>query len=136
MIANQPSTSTLVAIRAAHHAESTPQYDRVVFEFSGPVPLIEVKYVKQLLGDASGLPVPITGGAIVEVQFRPAQAHDTNGHVTAPSQAKPNLPIVKEIVGAGDFEAVLTYGIGVDRKTEMRVITLGDASRVVIDFIQ
>jgi hypothetical protein len=48
---------------------------------------------------------------------------------------KPKLPIVKEIVSAGDFEAVVTYGIGVSRKAETRVITLADKNRVVIDFI-
>ena len=61
MPAEQPSTSTLVAIRAAHHPETTPKYDRVVFEFSGAVPLLRIEYVKQLIADGSGLPVPVTG---------------------------------------------------------------------------
>lgn len=135
MTATIVETATLVAIRAAHHPEATPKYDRVVFEFDGPVPLIDVQYVKQLIGDGSGLPVPVAGRAIVQAQFRPARAHDDNGDDTGPRQLKPNLPLVREIVGSGDFEAVLTYGIGVSRKAEIRVLTLSDASRVVIDFI-
>jgi hypothetical protein len=58
----QPTTSTLVAIRAEHHAEATPQYDRVVFEFSAPIPLLRIEYVKQLIADGSGLPISIAGG--------------------------------------------------------------------------
>jgi hypothetical protein len=45
------------------------------------------------------------------------------------------MPLVKEIVSAGDFEAVVTYGIGMARKAETRMLTLAEKSRVVIDFI-
>jgi hypothetical protein len=33
MPALQPTTPTLVAVRAAHHSEITPKYDRVVIDF-------------------------------------------------------------------------------------------------------
>ena len=135
MSPGQPLTSILVAIRAAYHPEDTPKYDRVVFEFSGPVPLLRIEYVKQLFADGSGLPVKIKGRAILQVRLEPAQAHDDQGQTTAPNRIAFNLPIVKEVVSAGDFEGVVTYGIGLSRKAEMRILTLADASRVVIDFI-
>lgn len=135
MDANQPQISTLVAIRAAHHAEATPKYDRVVFEFNGPVPMIQVEYVTQLLGDGSGLPVAIAGQAIIHVRLAPAQGHNNAGQMTAPGRIKANLPNVKEIVGAGDFEGVVSYGIGVNHKSETRVITMAGPSRVVVDVI-
>ena len=131
----QPTSSTLVAIRAAHHPEMAPKYDRVVFEFSGPVPLQRVEYVKQLIADGSGYPVPVAGRGILCVQFTQTNAHNDSGQVTAPTRMQPKLPIVKEIVSAGDFEAVVTYGIGVGRKAETRIITLAGESRVVIDFL-
>jgi hypothetical protein len=54
--ASAPATPTLVAIRAAHH----PGLDRVVFDFAGGLPASrQVTYVNQLIGDGSGLPVPI-----------------------------------------------------------------------------
>jgi hypothetical protein len=134
--AQAPAVSTLVAIRAAAHPETTPRYERVVFEFIGPVPLITVQYVNQLIGDGSGLPVSITGRAILQVTMKPAQAHNDRGQSTAPTRIKLNLRNVKEVASAGDFEAVLTYGIGVDRNTETRVITLDNPSRVVVDFIE
>ena len=45
------------------------------------------------------------------------------------------MPNVKEVVRAGDFEAVLTYGIGLAHKSEIWVITLTNPSRVVADFL-
>ena len=130
-----PPVSTLVAIRAAAHAEGTPPYERVVFEFSGPVPLINVQYVPELLGGGSGLPVTIAGQAILELVMMPAQAHNNQGQGTAPARLEINLPDVQEIVSSGDFEGVVSYGIGLDHKTEFRLITLAQASRVVVDFL-
>jgi hypothetical protein len=134
-VAAAPSISTLVAIRAATHPTASPRYDRVVFQFNGPVPLIEVAYVKQLVGGGSGLPVPISGNSILQVTMRAAQAHDDQGRSTAPTRLKFTLPNVKEVASASDFEAVLTYGVGLTRKSEIRVLTLADPSRVVVDFL-
>jgi len=131
----RPTTSTLVAIRAAHHAEATPHYDRVVFEFSGPIPLLRIEYVKQLIADGSGFPISIAGRVILCVQFTPAYAHNDQGQTTAPGNMKAKLPIVKEIASAGDFEAVVTYGIGLSKKAETRILTLAAANRLVIDFL-
>ncbi len=135
MPATPPTHATLVAIRAAHHAEATPTYDRVVFEFSKPVPLLRIEYVKNLIGDGSGLPVPIAGRAILCVQFTPAQAHNDGGQATAPNRMTLKLPLIKAIVSAGDFEGVVTYGIGLARKVETRILTMDGPNRLVIDFL-
>src|SRR5262245_10670216 len=134
MPAQQPAITTLVAIRAAHHRDTTPKYDRVVFEFSGFIPLLRIEYIEKLIADGSGNTIPVEGRAILSVQFTPAYAHDDRGRATAPLRLKPRLPSVREIISAGDFEAVVTYGIGVARKAETRIITMSDKSRVVIDF--
>src|SRR4051812_7787908 len=99
--ATPPPISTLVAIRAGAHPEASPRYERVVFEFSGAVPLLTVQYVNQLIADASGMPVSITGHAIVQVTMKPAQAHNDRGQSTAPTRIKVNQANVKEIAGAG-----------------------------------
>jgi hypothetical protein len=135
MTIEQAANATLVAIRAAHHPEATPKYDRVVFEFGDPIPLLRIEYVDELIGDGSGLPVPVAGQAILCVQFMAARAHDDDGQITAPDRMKLKLPLVKEIVCSGDFEAVVTYGIGLVRKAETRILTLSDAQRLVIDFL-
>lgn len=135
MTTEQATRSTLVAIRAAHHPEATPAFDRVVFQFDGPIPLVCIEYVDALISDGTGYPVAIAGDALVSVQFNSAYAHNEAGESTAPSRVKLRLPLVREIVGSGDFEAVVTYGVGLARKAELRVMTLANASRVVVDFM-
>jgi hypothetical protein len=132
-----PQTATLVAISAASHPEATPQYDRVVFEFKGRLPeSIRVEYVSKLIADASGAVVPIKGKGIVQLVVSPAMAHTSAGKATVPARISYRLPLVKEVVRSGDFEGVVSYGIGVAQKTEMRFMTLTNPTRIVIDFLQ
>ena len=103
---------TLVDVRAGRH----PGFDRVVFEFRGAVPEHRIDYVDQLVQDGSGNPVSVAGAADLEVVFEGANAHDEDGSPTvSPRRFSPGLPAVKEIAQVGDFEAVVSYGIGVDR---------------------
>lgn len=123
-------TATLVRIRAAHHSS----FDRVVFEFRGGLPASrQVSYVPRLVEDASGLPVRIAGRALLKVRMEPAQAHDDTGNPTAPLRLPLALPNVMNVVRAGDFEAVTTYGIGLAKRTPFTVFTLTKPSRLVID---
>ena len=132
-----PQVSTLVAIRAAYHPEARPRYDRIVFQFSGPVPHVDApRYVKQLIADPSGRPVTINGHAILQLTMRDiAQAHNDQGRLTAPTRIRYSLRNVREVVNAGDFEGVLTYGIGLNHKSQIRVFTLTNPSRVVVDIL-
>ena len=129
----QPVVSTLVAIRTAYHPEATPHYERVVFEFNGALPLINVHYVNQLI--AAGSPINIAGSAILQVRMTPGQAHDMQGRATVPLRIASGLPMVKEVTRSEDAEAFVTYGIGLTQKAEIRVITLGNPSRVVVDVL-
>src|SRR5919202_5840513 len=136
--AAQPAVSTLVAIRVAYHPEAKPRYDRVVFEFSGPVPQIDPHpgYVKELRGDPSDMPIPICGKAIFEITMRPAQAHNEHGQGTVRStRLYPGLRSVQQIKNAGDFEAVLSYGIGLRHRSNFWVFTLTHPSRGVGGFL-
>lgn len=125
-----PEVPTLVDVRAGGHTG----YDRVVFEFRGPVPEHRIGYVDQLVQDGSGNPVSVAGAADLEVVFEGANAHDEDGSPTiSPRQFSPGLTAVKEVAQIGDFEAVVTYGIGVDRRRPIEVSTLSSPSRLVID---
>ena len=125
-----PEVPTLVDVRAGGHTG----YDRVVFEFRGPVPEHRIGYVDQLVQDGSGNPVSVAGAADLEVVFEGANAHDEDGSPTiSPRQLSPGLTAVKEVAQIGDFEAVVTYGIGVDRRRPIEVSTLSSPSRLVID---
>ncbi len=124
-------TSVLVAIRASHHRLG---HDRVVFEFSGAVPSRHnVRYVSKLIADPSGQRVPIAGQAILEVTFSPAAAHTTAGKLTVPTRIAFEPQNVLTVMRAGDFEGVLSYGIGLAKRQTFHVFTLTHPSRVVID---
>ncbi len=134
----QPSNqmAVLVALRAAFHPEVTPHYDRVVFELQGKLPEnIRVEYVSKLIADGSGAAVPIEGKGILKLVLSPASAHTDAGTPTVPTRIRSDLPIVKEVVRSGDFEGVVSYGIGVSSKTEIRFFTLTHPTRVVMDFL-
>ncbi|MBT8228036.1 MAG: GerMN domain-containing protein [Dactylosporangium sp.] len=129
--AAQPDTPLLVDIRAASHET----YDRLVFEFSGPLPAeYGVTSVPEVIGDASGEPVPLVGNAFLAVRFAMATGHDDSGTITygPPRRAYP-LPDIIEVANAGDFEGVLSFGVGLAAQTPFRVFTLTSPSRVVID---
>ena len=128
--AGAQSTPTLVDVRAGSHTG----YDRVVFEFRGAVPEHRIRYVDQLVEDGTGDPVSVAGAADLEVVFEGANAHEEDGSPTiSPRRFSPRLPAVKEIAQLGDFEAVVSYGIGVDQRRPIQVSTLSNPSRLVVD---
>ncbi|WP_432565166.1 GerMN domain-containing protein [Kineococcus sp. SYSU DK003] len=128
--ATAPPTPTLVGIRAAHHTG----YDRLVFDFHGGLPSrITTGYVGELLGDGSGLPVPLPGQAKLQIRFEGTDAHDEAGAPTAPGALALPLPNAMSLVRAGDYEAVTTYGVGLALRQPYRVFTLRSPDRVVLD---
>lgn len=122
-------TPRLVAVRTGHH----PTYDRVVFEFAGSLPGYRIRYVPRITADGSGAPVPLTGQAFLAVAFDPAVAHDASGRPTSPRRLTPGYPALKELAFAGDFEAVVSYGLGLDDVVGYRVLTMTNPTRLVID---
>jgi Sporulation and spore germination len=121
---------TLTQIRAAHH----PGYDRLVFNFRGPLPAHRTaRYVSQVIGGFSGLPVPVTGNARLLVRFDPAAGHNANGRTYGPAQRSYALPNLIQVVNAGDFESTLSFGVGLARREPFRMFTLTNPSRVVIE---
>jgi hypothetical protein len=130
-VSSAPTTPVLVAVRAAHR----DGVDRVVFEFRGGLPAKrEVDYVDRLFADGSGRRVRVAGQALLRVRFERAQAHTDDGSPTAaPRRVAYALPNVMTAVRAGDFEAVTTYGLGLARRTPVRVTTLPAPPRVVVE---
>jgi hypothetical protein len=128
--AGAQETPTLVDVRAGRH----PGFDRVVFEFRGAVPEHRIDYVDRLVQDGSGNRVTVAGAADLEVVFEGANAHEEDGTPTvSPRRFSPGLPAVREVAQVGDYEAVVSYGIGVDRERPITVSTLAGPSRLVVD---
>jgi hypothetical protein len=120
----------LVAIRGAEHSGA----DRVAFEFRGGLPAqTHVAYVRALVQDGSGLPIPMPGRATLEVRVQHANAHDQHGRSTAPDALTLPLRNVMRVKRAGDFEAVVSYGIAVAQRQPFRVTRLRNPDRLVVD---
>ena len=127
-----PPVPQLIAIRTAHH----PGFDRVVFDFDGPLPGAEsVRYVDRVLADGSGEPVTVAGRAFLLVRFEEAQAHTDAGSPTVARRPVlgGGLTTVREIALAGDYEGYVTVAIGVSDKAAFRVIELKSPTRIVVD---
>jgi hypothetical protein len=130
----------LRAIRVGHHNT----YDRVVFEFCGSsVPQHNVGYVAgKIHMDPSDLILSLRGRAFVRVVFhggtidtaRYAPDPVTAPRYSGPLRLSPNYGLLKELAFAGDFEAVLSFGIGIDHVAALHVQTLASPPRLVIDF--
>jgi hypothetical protein len=129
--ADSAAPPALVAVRAAGH----PRFDRVVFEFRGGLSGHAVAYTAPpILADGSGLPVAVAGDAFLAVRFSPAVAHDESGQPTTATRAlAPSLATLVELKQTGDFEAVVSWALGLRRRAAFTVYELANPPRVVID---
>jgi hypothetical protein len=119
-----PAPPTLTSIRAAHH----PGFDRLVFQFTRGLPAKRtVSYVPKVIADASGKVVPVSGNARMRVVFSAAAVGKNL------NQRSFALPGLLQVVQAGNFESVVSYGIGVAKKEPVHLFTLTNPARVVID---
>ena len=129
--ATAPVVPILTQVSATHHYG----YDQLVFQFRGGVPATHsARYVSQVIQDASGLPVKVAGSALLQVRFTPAAGHDEKGIVTyGAAQRTYALPELIQVVNAGDFESVLSFGAGLAQKATFRMYAQPRLGRVVLD---
>jgi hypothetical protein len=112
-----------------------PTFDRFVIRGRFATPGYEVRYVNQVVFDGSGLPVPLLGTKRILVVVRPARGHTMAGTNLLPSVLTPLCPNLRQIKNAGDFEGVVSFGLGLRRKTGFRVFRLTSPRRIVIDVL-
>jgi peptidoglycan hydrolase-like protein with peptidoglycan-binding domain len=123
-------TALLTDVRVGRHKN----FDRVVFEFSAPIPGYTITYVPKVFQDGSGDPLPLRGRAFISAVFTPASAHDNAGHPTVPSSVSvKDFAMLRDVKLAGDFEAVVSWGIGLAAANGAQVTELTGPSRIVID---
>jgi hypothetical protein len=117
--------------------------DRVTFDFkdaSGAEPgyLVEYRPAEEAqTEDASGNHIAIDGNAFLVVRFEPAATADISGAnlertYTGPRTIKPDgMQWVKQVSKTGDFEAVLTWAIGLSEQRAFKVTS--EPSRLTIE---
>ena len=122
------NVTSLSGVRAGRHT----CYDRLVIDHRGRATGYDVRYVSQVTQDGSGHPVPVAGGARLQIVDRAAR------YTTPP--AMPNVTgftTFRQVKWAGSFEGQSTVGLGVRARLPFRVFTLNDTatgtSRLVID---
>ncbi len=112
-----PPVPMLIAISAGNHPRDPGDrpYNRMSFTFTTAFPGYQLQFVSTLTGDASGRPVALGGNGVLKVTFREAQAHTAAGRTSVAAQPPARLGFTRMAgwAPAGDFEGVLTYGIGI-----------------------
>lgn len=129
---NVTAVAILHDVRSARHGT----YDRVVFEFKGSeMPTYHIEYIdRPVRACGSGDVVSFAGDGWLDVRFSDAQAHTPEGYPTIKDRSRsPNLPIVKDLKITCDFEAEVTWVMGVSSPNRYRVLELSNPTRLAID---
>ena len=133
-------TAYLVDVRLAPHEG----FDRVVFELRGDdVPAYRVRPVDPPIRQAgSGHEVDVEGEAHLELTAQPASGVDLRGddgyeetYTGADRLPLPDGNIVREVVLTGDYEATLSWVVGLAEDAPFAVAVLRDPLRIVIDVV-
>lgn len=127
------SSGQVVDVRAGRHA----CFDRLVIDVAGDLNGYSVRYVPQVRHDGSGFPVPLRGGAFLQViATAPARPTDAfflpNGELLDPTGYR----TFRHVAWAGSFEGQSTLGLGVRARLPFRTFILdgpGPRSRLVVD---
>lgn len=122
------ASATVYDIRMAHH----DGYDRLVISFPTANSMPEYRLTRQttatFVRDASGQPITLEGSAGIRAVLR-----NTDMTQGAPADAKPGLPAIREVAQIGNFERVVSYGVGLANPACFRVLELSSPTRLVID---
>ncbi len=131
---------TEVALLSDVRVAGQQGFDRVVFELTdSQVPGYDISYLDgPAIQDGSGEEVEVAGGSALEVRLAPASGVDLRSGTfeatyTGPARVRGDTEVVTEVVRTGDFEANLTWVIGLDERVPYRVEVLSNPARVVID---
>jgi hypothetical protein len=109
------------------------KFDRFVVRARFSVPDYDVRYVARIVADPSGRPVSLLGARRIRVRFSLAGGHDNRGTNLLANVLTPLCPNLLQVKKAGDFEGVVSFGLGLRRMTGFRVFRLTNPTRVVID---
>jgi hypothetical protein len=141
-VQDRSDTEFLNGIRAGRHA----CFDRLVFDVGGQDTTFgsyDVRYVPGVEAEGSGDPVPVRGGAVLQVVVK-APAYDEHGVTYRPTDLREVVDVggwstFRQVAWAGSYEGQTTVAVGVRARLPFRVLTLAgtpnsdDTPRLVID---
>ena len=127
--------AVLTAIRTGRHSS----YERLTLEFTSAYGEANVRYVPVVHADPSDKIVPLQGLSFLQIVIHGAVAHWPATPITAyigPSTVMPGYPTLKQVSISGDFEAVLSFGVGLGRTAGFQVTRLRSPDRLVVDIAE
>jgi hypothetical protein len=116
--------------------EQQERFDRIVFEFStSAVPGYQIAYTDEPARECgSGKPVTVRGTSTLFVRLSPAQAHTDEGQGTLQWQQRQfAFPTLQEVRQSCDFEAEVSWVLGLAARNGFHVSELTDPARLIID---
>jgi len=137
----RPSATAPNGLLQAINTTGFADHDQLVFEFGGTkASPRRIEFVGEVREDPSYKLVPLAGTAFLEVVFDgtldtapresdPGEAQRYEG----PKRVAPGLPVIKEVAVSGDFEFVLSFGVGLSRPACVTAKTSSGPARLVID---
>jgi hypothetical protein len=113
-----PPVPELVQIGVGDHPRDPGErpYNRISFTFTTAFPSYRFEFTDQLAADPSNQPIPLAGLGTFKIVFTQAQAHTADGSrssIVAQPDRRLGLARVVDYARAGDFEGVLSYGVGI-----------------------
>ncbi len=127
-----PLRANITDVRAATH----DGYDRIVFQFRGGIPEFLVQSATPpFTADPSGQPLAVKGSSFLYITLRGGTKQMDSGasSYSGPRNFNLEFPTLVNLVEAGDFEAVSTWYAGLSHAACLRVSTLTEPDRLVID---
>ncbi len=115
-----PPVPVATGIRTGSHPDC--RFDRLVIDISGTRPGYSVSFVTKVTRDASGQLVRLPGTAFLVIRLTPAQGHGVSAATDLPRHIQVvNDPMLRAYAVTGDFEGVLSVGVGLAGPTRYRV---------------
>jgi hypothetical protein len=122
----------ITGVRVGTHAD----YDRIAFEFDAGIPRYQIETATPpFYADPSGLPLQIAGSAFWKITLIGGTRVKPDGgsSYAGPTNFVPNFNALVQLEEGGDFEALSTWYVGLTDTSCVRVLTLSDPARLVID---
>lgn len=126
------SLAQITDVRVATHEG----YDRIVFEFSDGIPAYTIEpATPPFSADPSGLPIDVAGSAFLRITLNGGTrvAPEGDPTYTGATNFEPGFDELAQLIEGGDFEAVSSWYAGLATEPCIRVLTLAEPSRLVLD---
>ncbi|CAB4953252.1 unannotated protein [freshwater metagenome] len=136
---SRPAAGSETSLLRAARLAGQPGYDRFVLEFNGTLPGYDIGYVEgPIRADPSGQVLAVDGSAFLLIRLEPSSGVDLTADgaprsFTGSGEIRSDTVVVREAALAGDFEAVMTWVLGVEGRHAFRVTEFAGPPRLVID---